>query len=111
MRFFGGGVGHKCTHKVTNHFLRDRDHLDNDTNQTDEGNNNIGTEDQIEESNTTGEAVQDDDGNYGYGDPLDEDSDEDPDGFEGVEPEGGIVCDETGDAMDANDNDLGFGDL
>jgi len=111
MRFFGGGVSHKCTHEAANHFLRDCNHLDNGTNQTDEGNNDIGTEDQIEESDTTGDAVQDDDNDYGYGNPLDEDSNEDPDGFEGVEPKGSIACDEMGDAMDANDNDLGFGDL
>ena len=111
MRFFGGGVGHKCTREVTNHFLRDRDRLDNDTNQTDEGSNDIGTEDQTEQSDTAGEAVQDDDDDYGYGDPLDEDSDEDLDGFEGVEPEGGAVGDEMGYAMNANDDDLGFGDL
>jgi hypothetical protein len=111
MRFFGGGVGHKCTRDATNRFLRDRDRLDNDTDQTDEGNNDMGVEGQIEESDATGEAVQDDDDDYGYGDPLDEDSDEDPDGFEGVEPEGSVACDETGDAIDANDDDLGFGDL
>src|SRR6266853_3665194 len=108
MRFFGGGLGHKCTHDATNRFLRDHDRLDNDTNQTDEGNNDMGLEGQIEEHDTTGEIVQDDDEDYGYGDPLDEDSDDDTDGFEGVEPEGSVTCDEMGDALDANDNDLGF---
>ncbi len=44
-------------HKATNHFLRDRDHLNNDTNQTNEGNNNVETEDQTEESNMTREVV------------------------------------------------------
>jgi hypothetical protein len=110
MRFFGGGIGHKCTREATNNFLRDHDRLENDTNQTDEGNNNVGTEGQIEEYATTGEAVQDDNDDYGYGDPLNEDSDEDLDGFEGGEPEGGIACDEMGDALDTID-DLGFGDL
>jgi hypothetical protein len=110
MQFFGGGVSHKCMHEATNHFLRDHDCLEHDTNQTDEGNNDVETEDQIEESNTTGDAVQDDDDNYGYGDPLNEDSDKDLDGFKGGEPKGGIVCDEMGDALDTID-DLGFGDL
>ncbi len=40
----------------------------------------MGMEGQIEEHDTTGEIVQDDDGDYGYGDPLDEDSDDDADG-------------------------------
>jgi hypothetical protein len=57
MRFFGGGVSHKCTREATNNFLRDHDRLENDTNQTDEGNNDVGTEGQIEEYATTGEAV------------------------------------------------------
>jgi hypothetical protein len=90
--------------------LRDRDRLEHDTNQTDEGNNDVGTEDQIEESDMTGEVVQDDDNDYGYGDPLNEDSDEDLDGFEGGEPEGGVACDEMGDTLDTID-DLGFRDL
>ena len=111
MRFFGGGISHKCTCKATNHFLRDCDHLDNDTNQTDEGNNDIGTEGQIEEYDMTGEAVQYNDDNYGYGDPLDEDSDEDLDGFKGGKPKGGIAYDEMGDVLDAINDDLGFRDL
>jgi len=110
MWFFRGGVSHKCTHEATNHFLRDRDHLDNDTNQIDKSNNNIEAEGWTEEYNT-GEIVQDNDEDYGYGDPLDEDSDDDAAGFEGGEPESSIACDEMGDAMDANEDDLGFGDL
>jgi hypothetical protein len=110
MRFFGGGVSHKCTREATNNFLRDHDRLENDTNQTDEGNNDVGTEGQIEEYAMTGEVVQDDNDNYGYGDPLNEDSDEDLDGFEGGEPEGSVACDEMGDALDTID-DLGFGHL
>ncbi len=111
MQFFGGGVSHKCMYEATNHFLKDCDHLDNDTNQTDKGNNNVEAEGQTEEYDTTGEIIQDDDGDYGYGDPLDEDSDDDTAGFEGGKPESGIMHDEMGDAMDANDDDLGFGDL
>ncbi len=57
MRFFEEGISYKCMHKATNHFLRDRDHLNNDTNQTNEGNNNVETEDQTEESNMTREVV------------------------------------------------------
>ena len=82
MRFFGGGVGHKCTREATNHFLRDRDRLDNDTNQTNEGNNDVESEGRTEEYDT-GEIVQDDDEDYGYGNPLDKDSDDDAAGFEG----------------------------
>jgi hypothetical protein len=84
--------------------------LDNDSNRTDEGNNYIGAEGEIEEYNTTGETVQDDDEDYGYGDPLDEDTDDDAVGFEG-EPDGSVERDEMGDTVDANDDDFGFGDL
>jgi len=55
-------------------------------------------------------VVQDDDNDYGYGNPLNEDSDEDLDGFKGGEPKGGVACDEMGDALDTID-DLGFRDL
>jgi hypothetical protein len=110
MQFFGGGVSHKCTCKATNHFLRDCDRLDNDINQTDKGNNDVEVEGRTEKYDT-GEIVQDDDEDYGYCNPLDEDSDDDTAGFEGGEPESSVTRDKMGDAMDANDNDLGLGEL
>jgi hypothetical protein len=118
MRFFGGGVGHKSTREATDHFLKDCDPLDRNLGSDD----NITAPEDVIASDRAESSDEDEEEDYGYGDPFDQDIRDDDGiddkGIEGDEPEGGSMRDGLGDDfeteidnIDQGDEDLGFGDL
>lgn len=94
MQFRGGGVGHNSTREATNRFLNDRDRLDTSIpgiranegpDSSDEDNDSEDRDDEVEgggeERGVLGDGfggLNEDDEDYGYDDPVDDDNDSDP---------------------------------
>ena len=73
MWFLGSEIGHKSTYAATDHFLRDRDHLNLDINrQHDIIDNYMDWKDEADDGPIVEGHVLDSDDDYGYGDLLDE---------------------------------------